>query len=192
MKLKNLIAAKLIASGAMGASTARHWGPGHSLCIAMYRLQWLEFTYSSSGDSIIATGFASHTLATTTNLFRKNFWRRIASDPTGDHESGALLLICIGGANKYVGLSFTLGSTTGTGKCGGSDSATASGTGLAAFSLIEINTVRESGHGPGFSRWEAAKLFFDRPFGPTPSGTESTEWNMPRCPMVEIRIVDLR
>jgi PEP-CTERM motif-containing protein len=113
-----------------------------------------SFTYTSSGDSIIATGFTSHSLNTTTSLFRKNAGSDenglgIASDPTGDHEiwGTTLVRIDLGGTNKYASLSFTMGSTTGTEhwEVWGSDSANASGTGVNGFNII-TNGTNETSH----------------------------------------------
>jgi hypothetical protein len=156
MKLKNLIAATLIASGILGVSAAQAvpvtWDfSSASQCTSC---SGSNFTYTSSGNSIIATGFTSHSLNTTTNLFRKNSGGDengigIASDRTGDHEiwGTTLIRIDLGGTNKYTGLSFTMGSTTGTERweVWGSDSATASGTGLNGFNVI-TNGTNESSH----------------------------------------------
>jgi hypothetical protein len=152
MKIKNIITATtLIASGIFGISSAQAvpvtWN--FSSASACTSCSGSSFTYTSSGDSIIATGFTSHSLSTATNLFRKNSGGDengvgIASDPTHNDEiwGTTLIRIDLGGTNKYTNLSFTMGSTTGTERweVWGSDSATASGTGLNGFNVITSGT----------------------------------------------------
>jgi PEP-CTERM motif len=156
MKIKNIITATtLIASGIFGISSAQAvpvtWD--FSSASACTSCSGSSFTYTSSGDSIIATGFTSHSLNTTTNLSRKTSGGDesgvgIASDPTGDHEiwGTTLIRIDLGGANKYTSLSFTMGSTTATERweVWGSDSATASGAGLNGFNVITSGTSEGS------------------------------------------------
>jgi hypothetical protein len=152
MKIKNIITATtLIASGIFGISSAQAvpvtWNfSSASECTSC---SGSSFTYTSSGDSITATGFTSHSLSTATNLFRKNSGGDengvgIASDPTHDDEiwGTTLIRIDLGGTNKYTNLSFTMGSTTGTERweVWGSDSATASGNGLNGFNVITSGT----------------------------------------------------
>jgi PEP-CTERM motif len=157
MKIKNIItSATLIASGILGISSAQAvpvtWD--FSSASACTSCSGSSFTYTSSGDSIIAKGFTSHSLNATTNLFRKTSGGDengvgIASDPTGDHEIWGTNLISIdlGGANSSTSLSFTMGSTTGTEhwEVWGSNSATASGTGVNGFNVI-TNGTSEGSH----------------------------------------------
>ena len=152
MNIKNIISTMtLIASGILGVSSAQAvpvtWG--FSSVSECPSCSGSSFTCTSSGDSIIATGFSNHNLNTTTSLFLKNSsgdekGLGIASDPTGDHEiwGTTLIRIDLGGTNKYTNLSFTMGSTTGTEhwEVWGSDSATASGTGLNGFNVITNGT----------------------------------------------------
>ena len=148
-------AATLVASGVFGVSSAQAvpvtWDfSSASQCTSC---SGSSFSYTSSGDSITATGFTSHNLNTTTNLFRKTSGGDengvgIASDPTGDHEiwGTTLIRIDLGGINKYTNLSFAMDSSTGTEhwEVWGSDSATASGTGLNGFNVITNGTSEGS------------------------------------------------
>src|ERR1700731_715083 len=103
MNIKNIITATtLIASGILGVSSAQAvpvtWDfSSGSECTSC---SGSSFTYTSSGDSITATGFTNHNLNTTTNLFRKasggdEMGVGIASDPTRDDEIWGTTLIRI-------------------------------------------------------------------------------------------------
>jgi hypothetical protein len=140
---KSISAIALIAFGTFGLSSAQAvpitWNfSSASQCTSC---SGSSFTYTSSGNSIIATGFTNHSLNTTTNLFRKNSGGDekgigIASDPTNDDEiwGTTLIRIDLGAANKYSNLSFTMGSTTGTERweVWGSNTATALGTAITS------------------------------------------------------------
>jgi hypothetical protein len=150
LSFKNIFAAtSLIAFGILGASSAQAvpvtWN--FDVCTGC---TGSNFNYTSSGNTITATGFTDHTLHTTTNLFAKHNGGDengvgIASDPTHDDEiwGTSLIRIDLGGANKYTSLSFTMGSTTGTEhwEVWGSNSATSgltevtNGTTEGSFSL---------------------------------------------------------
>jgi hypothetical protein len=155
MKIKNIIAATtLIASGIFGVSSAQAVPVTWDLSSATEcsPCSGSSFTYTSSGNSITATGLSS--LNTTTNLSRKAAGADengvgIANDPTGDHEiwGTTKVRIDLGGTNKYTSLSFAMGSTTGTEQweVWGSDTANASGTGVNGLNII-TNGTNESSH----------------------------------------------
>ncbi len=144
MNIKNSIsAATLIASAVIGISSAQAvpvtWDfSSASQCTSC---SGSSFTYTSSGNSIVAKGFTNHNLNTATNLFRKNSGGDenglgIASDPTHDDEiwGTTLIRIDLGAANKYTNLSFVMGSTTGTERweLWGSNSASSLGTAITS------------------------------------------------------------
>jgi hypothetical protein len=156
MKFKNIIAALLISSGVLGASSARAvpvtWD--FSSLTECSPCSGSSFTYTSNGNSIIATGFTSHNLNNTTNLFRKvgggtENGLGITSDPTNDHEiwGTTLVRIDLGASNKYTNLSFAMNSSTGTEhwEVWGSNNATASGTGTSGFNII-TDGINQSSH----------------------------------------------
>jgi hypothetical protein len=119
MKIKNIITATtLIASGILGISSAQAvpvtWN--FDVCSGC---SGSTFSYTSSGNTISATGYTDHTIAHTTALFAKNGGGDengigIRSDPTGDDEiyGSTLIRIDLGGSNKYTSLSFKMDSTT--------------------------------------------------------------------------------
>jgi hypothetical protein len=121
VKIKNIIAAAaLIYSGVAGISSAQAvpvtWN--FDVCGGC---TGSTFSYTSSGNTITATGYTDNTFQHTTALFAKNNGGDengigIASDPTGDDEiyGSRLVRIDLGGSNKYTALSFKMGSTTGS------------------------------------------------------------------------------
>jgi hypothetical protein len=146
LSFKNIFAAtSLIAFGILGASSAQAVPVAWSFDVCN-GCTGSSFSYTSSGNTITATGFTNHTLSTTTNLFAKNQGTGeqgigLTNDPTHDDEiSGkSLIRINLGGVGLFTNLQFSMGSTTGSEEWAvwGSDSATASGTGSNSLNFIE-------------------------------------------------------
>jgi hypothetical protein len=143
---KNIFAAtSLIAFGILGASSAQAVPVTWSLDVCN-GCTGSSFAYNTNGNIITATGWSDHNINTSVNLFAKNQGSGeqgigLTNDPAGNHEiSGtSLVRINLGGTNLYTSLMFSMGSTTGSEEWAvwGSDSATASGTGINSLHFIE-------------------------------------------------------